>query len=198
MPPSDNKTHPANRRTDKYYDTKNDLAGDLHFDMAENWIFHPPSEEEKRQGKKYIFTTAVHELGHSLGFGHSEDTGSVMSRVMDPKWDNLETELSEVDINIILQKYKRPHNWFQQHWQVFALLGVCVFIIIVYKLLKPDKRNDLYDTPTTSEYDPSESDDIFVPNKEDAPILNVDPNEGDQQVRKIIGNIGEAPEVVTT
>ena len=60
MPPSDNKTHPANRRTDKYYDTKNDLAGDLHFDMAENWIFHPPSEEEKRQGKKYIFTTAVH------------------------------------------------------------------------------------------------------------------------------------------
>lgn len=73
-PAKDNRTHPANRHTDPHYDKNDDLAGDLHFDMNENWIFHQPSEEEKNAGKKYIFTTAVHELGHSIGRGQPAST----------------------------------------------------------------------------------------------------------------------------
>lgn len=64
-----------------YYPPRNDLQftdysggytgfGDLHFDTAENWTIGNTGTD--------IFTVALHEIGHSLGLAHSDDTGAVM------------------------------------------------------------------------------------------------------------------------
>jgi predicted Zn-dependent protease len=42
------------------------LAGDIHFDEGETW------------NKLFLQAVALHEIGHSLGFQHSTDTGAVM------------------------------------------------------------------------------------------------------------------------
>ena len=47
------------------------LSGDIHFDDAEQWTV---GEEEGTD----VVQAAVHEVGHALGLGHSEDIRSVM------------------------------------------------------------------------------------------------------------------------
>lgn len=50
------------------------LGGDIHFDDDENWMVNPKEEDEAVD----FFTVAVHELGHSLGLGHSPVAESIM------------------------------------------------------------------------------------------------------------------------
>jgi len=45
------------------------IAGDMHFDDADTW--HIGSDTD-------VFSVALHELGHSLGLGHSDDPSDVM------------------------------------------------------------------------------------------------------------------------
>ena len=45
------------------------IAGDMHFDDAESW--HAGVNTD-------LFSVALHELGHSLGLGHSDDPAAVM------------------------------------------------------------------------------------------------------------------------
>jgi len=45
------------------------LAGDIHFDADENWHAGTPVD---------LFTVALHEAGHALGLGHSDQPGAVM------------------------------------------------------------------------------------------------------------------------
>jgi hypothetical protein len=45
------------------------IAGDLHFDEAENWNIGDEVD---------LFSVAIHELGHALGLGHSDVPGAVM------------------------------------------------------------------------------------------------------------------------
>ncbi|EFB17312.1 hypothetical protein PANDA_010999, partial [Ailuropoda melanoleuca] len=57
------------------------LGGDAHFDEDEHWT------DGSRTGVNFLIT-ATHELGHSLGLGHSSDPNAVMYpayRVGDPK-----------------------------------------------------------------------------------------------------------------
>jgi hypothetical protein len=50
------------------------LAGDAHFDEAENWTMTIPTGA----GKIDLVTVAAHEFGHSLGMRHSNVNGSLM------------------------------------------------------------------------------------------------------------------------
>lgn len=45
------------------------VAGDMHFDAGENWHIGAAID---------VFTVALHEAGHALGLGHSDNPGSVM------------------------------------------------------------------------------------------------------------------------
>lgn len=50
------------------------LGGDIHFDDDENWKINPNDYDDGID----FFTVAVHELGHSLGLGHSPVRNSIM------------------------------------------------------------------------------------------------------------------------
>ncbi len=67
------------------------IAGDVHFDEAETW----------RVGSDIdLYSVALHELGHSLGLGHSDDPSAVMYA-----YYSLHTSLQTDDINAILTLY---------------------------------------------------------------------------------------------
>ena len=55
------------------------IGGDVHFDIDRNWVDDP---NDTMAGFDF-FTVALHELGHSLGLGHSTVDGSVMEAIYD-------------------------------------------------------------------------------------------------------------------
>ncbi|HLJ44399.1 MAG TPA: M10 family metallopeptidase domain-containing protein, partial [Bryobacteraceae bacterium] len=67
------------------------IAGDLHLDADENWRIGAPTD---------LFSVVLHETGHALGLGHSDQPGDVMY----PYYKQV-TGLSTGDIGAILQLY---------------------------------------------------------------------------------------------
>ncbi|MBN1426916.1 MAG: matrixin family metalloprotease [Anaerolineae bacterium] len=50
------------------------LAGDVHFDDDETWVFDPPVNRYQI----HLKTVAMHEVGHALGLDHSKDPSALM------------------------------------------------------------------------------------------------------------------------
>ncbi len=67
------------------------IAGDMHFDDAESW--HVGSNID-------LFSVALHELGHALGLGHSDNPDDVMY-----PYYSLVTDLSQGDRDALLSLY---------------------------------------------------------------------------------------------
>ncbi len=52
------------------------IGGDMPFDVARNWVNNV--SDVSGNGQFDFYTVALHELGHSLGLGHSANSLSVM------------------------------------------------------------------------------------------------------------------------
>jgi hypothetical protein len=72
------------------------IAGDLHFDADEAWV----AGSDTTVRSVDLFSVALHELGHALGLGHSDNPGAVMY----PYYRRV-TALTQEDVNAILQLY---------------------------------------------------------------------------------------------
>jgi len=67
------------------------IAGDMHFDDAEEWV----TGADISAYSVDLFSVALHEAGHALGLGHSDQPGSVMypyyQRVTQPTSEDIAT-----------------------------------------------------------------------------------------------------------
>ena len=72
------------------------IAGDMHFDDSESW--HIGSDTD-------LFSVALHELGHALGLGHSDNPAAVMY----PYYQK-QTGLSSLDIGAIQTMYAAQNS----------------------------------------------------------------------------------------
>ncbi|XP_018329458.1 matrix metalloproteinase-25-like [Agrilus planipennis] len=64
---------PGNILAHAYYPNSG-LGGDVHFDDDETWT----TNDDQKWERTDLFSVAVHELGHSLGLGHSDVKNSIM------------------------------------------------------------------------------------------------------------------------
>jgi hypothetical protein len=67
------------------------IAGDMHFDDSETWRIGANTD---------LFSVALHELGHSLGLGHSDDPSAVMY-----PYYQMASGLSPLDISTVQTLY---------------------------------------------------------------------------------------------
>ncbi len=67
------------------------IAGDMHFDADENWKIGADLD---------VFSSALHETGHALGLGHSDNPNAVMY-----PYYHRRTALNQEDIDAVLQLY---------------------------------------------------------------------------------------------
>jgi matrixin len=67
------------------------VAGDIHFDNDESWKIGADPD---------VFSIALHETGHALGLGHSDDPNAVMY-----PYYRVRTALTQEDISAILKLY---------------------------------------------------------------------------------------------
>lgn len=75
------------------------IAGDLHFDDAEEWVAGPDLTVRSVD----LYSVTLHELGHALGLGHSDVPGAVMY-----PYYRRATTLTTEDTQAILGLYAAP------------------------------------------------------------------------------------------
>ena len=68
------------------------MAGDVHFDETDDWT-----------DETALYNVALHELGHSLGLGHSDDSNAAMFSGL--HLDGKEISIGQDDVNGIRALY---------------------------------------------------------------------------------------------
>ena len=137
--------YPGRRRVDKWFDPE-DISGDLHFDADENWIYHKRILDSDNSDNpdnflttgQNIFATAVHELGHSLGFDHLTNPNhreAIMYPSIHSKWNYEDAYLHPADIELIKEKYGDRRNFFIRNWIAFVLMFGLIFIMFLWNFL---------------------------------------------------------------
>jgi hypothetical protein len=82
-------------------------AGLVHFDTAESWTDGPNDPNQLNPYAIYFYEVALHELGHSLGLGHSANPSAVMA----PYYTyNPNVQLTSDDIQGIQAIYGAPRT----------------------------------------------------------------------------------------
>ena len=74
--------------------------GWFHYDADENWAINPTANAFD------VESVAVHEIGHLLGLGHSQDRNAIMFPSIGP--GQKKVNLGQDDINGIRALYRRP------------------------------------------------------------------------------------------
>ena len=75
--PSGVLAHAYEPGTEAYWGAGGTITGDVHFNTAYTWVDNPNASSSQYD----FYTVALHELGHSLGLGHSTVAGSVMQSI---------------------------------------------------------------------------------------------------------------------
>lgn len=79
------------------------FGGDVHFDADEKWLNEKHRRRLGVRGAKQLLQTAVHEVGHSLGLRHSQDSQAIMAPFYRGWMDDV--RLSRDDIRGIQSMY---------------------------------------------------------------------------------------------
>ncbi|XP_045475029.1 matrix metalloproteinase-17-like isoform X2 [Harmonia axyridis] len=79
-----------------------DIAGDIHFDLDEDWVEAKP--QEFLESGTDFYSVALHELGHSLGLAHSTDENSIMFPYYKGT-DGTSVQLGQDDLMAMYQLY---------------------------------------------------------------------------------------------
>lgn len=81
--------------------------GGTHFDDDERWTL---ASENSAKDQIHLPTVVLHEIGHTLGLGHSSDYTSVMS----PFFTTIKTKLTPVDISMLRALYGECCSYVKQ------------------------------------------------------------------------------------
>lgn len=85
---------------------KHRVSGDIHVSEFIIWDYETLTGQTSDWGLKSFFTTILHEIGHSLGLGHSKDENALMYPYESP-FNNRITEDDSKAIQILYGKPKR-------------------------------------------------------------------------------------------
>lgn len=122
------------------------LGGDVHFRENVNWDFNVLYDQLPEEGKVSFFAVALHELGHSLGLGHSDDSTAVMY-----KYYSMNTAtLSNDDIRGIHHIYGIPSKPSSpQTNEIYSSGESTISNGEILPATTPDKCNTSYDAIAT-------------------------------------------------